>query len=95
MIICTSVQGPGVRRPFYLCRTRIGFSAFGFLVLHSPQILNGLLLSKDFEQGEITNSLHPQKREVRQNDPGNEFEGDIFAQTVPIPRWCALDQTLL
>ena len=64
-------------------------------ILHSPQILNGLLLSKDFEQGEITNSLHPQKREVCQNDPGNEFEGDIFAQTASIPQWRALDQTLL
>ena len=50
---------------------------------------------KDFEQGEITNSLHPQKREVRQNDPGNELEGDIFAQTAPIPQWRALDQTLM
>ena len=27
---------------------------------YSPQMLNGTLLSKDFEQGEITNSLHPQ-----------------------------------
>ena len=56
-----------------------------FRILHSPQISNSLLLSKDFEQGGITNSLHPQKREVRQNDPGNEFEGDIFDQTAPIP----------
>ena len=69
-IICTSVQGPGVRPSFCLCRTRIGFSAFGFLFLHSPQILNSLLLSKDFEQGEITNSLHPQKGEVRQSRNG-------------------------
>ena len=53
--------------------------------LHSPQILNGLLLSKDFEQGEITNSLHPQKREVCQNDPGNEFEGDHFCSTCANP----------
>ena len=32
--------------------------------------------------------------EVRQNDPEQVFEGDIFAQTVPIPQWRALDQTL-
>ena len=35
------------------------------------------------------------KFEVRQNDPDNEFEGDIFAQTAPIPLWGALDQTLI
>ena len=32
--------------------------------------------------------------EVRQNDPEQVFEGDIFAQTVAIPQWHALDQTL-
>ena len=32
--------------------------------------------------------------EVRKNDPEQVFEGDIFAQTVAIPQWCAQDQTL-
>jgi len=32
--------------------------------------------------------------EVRQNDPEQVFEGDIFAQTVAILQWCALDQTV-
>ena len=31
---------------------------------------------------------------MRQNDPEQVFEGDIFALTVAIPQWCALDQTL-
>ena len=32
---------------------------------------------------------------MRQNDPGDDFEGDIFVQTAPIPQWRALDQTLI
>ena len=33
--------------------------------------------------------------EVRQNDPEQVFEGNIFAQTVAITQWRALDQTLV
>jgi len=32
--------------------------------------------------------------EVHQNDPEQAFEGDTFAQTMAIPQWRALDQTL-
>ena len=32
--------------------------------------------------------------EMHQNDPGQGFEGDIFAQTEAIPQWRTLDQTL-
>ena len=32
--------------------------------------------------------------EVHKNDPEQVFEGDIFAQTVAIPQWCAQDQKL-
>ena len=32
--------------------------------------------------------------EMCQNDPGQGFEGDIFAQSEAIQRWGALDQTL-
>ena len=31
---------------------------------------------------------------MRQNDPEQVFEGDIFAQTTAIPQWRAVDQTL-
>ena len=31
---------------------------------------------------------------LRQNDPQDEYLGDIFYRTVPIPQWRALDQTL-
>ena len=33
--------------------------------------------------------------EVRQSDPEEVFEGDIFAQTVAILQWRTLDQTLV
>ena len=32
--------------------------------------------------------------EVRQNDPEQVFEGNIFAQIAAIPQWHALDQTV-
>ena len=31
---------------------------------------------------------------LRQNDPRDEYLGDIFYQTAPILQWCTLDQTL-
>lgn len=50
------------------------------------------LFSTDLEQGEITNSWYPQNLKCTQTDKENKFEWYIFAQTAPIPQWCALDQ---
>ena len=48
------------------------------VLTYSPQILNGILLSKDFEQGEITDSLHLQNLKCAKMTQATNLKGTFL-----------------